>query len=350
MKAPMLGLVVAAAACAASSLYLWHELDAQRAQAAKVEEANRTLQARLAELEGARSRFAQQRMGNAPGLAGGPMRAGVPPPPSSPDTGITAQNEPGGSPPEVWQAAPPERSPAFKKVMHAQIRAANKRMYADLGGELGLDKDTTNKLIDLLTAQQVDGFDQFGPAMNPAESERKIAEIQRQDKAAIEDLIGPDKAQMLEEYQQSMPARAEFEMLARQLEANDSPLTAEQTKKLRAAYVEERARVPQPAYEETDGTSDKYFKAMTDWEDDYNKRVGEAAAGILNTQQLNTYNDIQQWQKEMRNGIALPAGGPGGRAFFRAAGPVPINAVAGSVSFAVPAPLPPPATHEARKP
>ena len=345
MKAPVLGLAVAAAACAASSLYLWHELDAQRAQAAKVEEANRTLQARLAELERARSLFAQQRMASPGGFGDGPVHA-APPPPVPSGQPISAESGP-GSAHEVWQGQPPERSAAFKKVMRAQILAANKRMYADLGSELGLDKDTAGKLIDLLTAQQLAGFDQFGPGMDPADSERTIAEVQQQNRDAIEALIGPVKAQSLEEYQQSMPARAEFEMLARQLEANDSPLTAEQGRKLRAAYVEERARIPLPAYAETDGASDKYVKAMTDWEEDYQKRIGEAAAGILGSQQLNTFNDIQQWQKEMRNGIALPAGVAPAKFFVRG-GAVPMGAVAGSVSFVAPA-APPPRTDESGK-
>jgi hypothetical protein len=261
----------------------------------------------------------------------------------SPNDTISAARD-AAPPAEVWQTPPPERSAAFKKVMRSQIRAAHKRMYADLGTELGLDKDTTSKLLDLLTAQQVDGFDQFVPGMD---AERQVAEIQRQNKADIEQLIGPDKAQSLEEYQQSMPARAEFEMLARQLEANDSPLTAEQTRKLRAVYVEERARIPQPAYDSADGTSEKYVKAMSDWEEDYNRRVSDGAATILNSQQLTTYNDIQQWQREMRNGIALSADGGPGRFFIRG-GAVPIGAAAGSVTFA--APIPPPAADETRKP
>jgi len=343
MKAPVWGLVVAATACAASSLYLWHELDAARERAAQVEEASRQLQARLDELEQARTRYAQQRMASPPAFAGGRVVPGAPPPPASPDDTISGQTD-SGPPPEVWQTPPPERSAAFKKVMHSQIRAANRRMYADLGTELALDKDTANKLIDLLTAQQVEGFEQFQPGMDP---ERQIADIQRQNKAAIEDLIGADKAQSLEEYQQSMPARAEFEMLARQLDANDVPLTAEQTRKLRAVYVEERARIPMPAYDAAGGTSEKYVKAMTDWEEDYNRRVSDAATGILNSQQLTSYNDIQQWQKEMRNGIALPAQGGPGRFFIRS-GSVAIGAAAGSVTFA--APMPPPRTDESPKP
>jgi len=348
MKTPMLGLVVAAAACAASSLYLWHELAAEREQAAQVDETNRKLQARINELERMRALFAQQHMSTLP-AAGGPLFHGAPPPPVKPDGAITAEVAPASGPQAWTPPEPPERSATFKKVMRAQLKVANKRLYADLGTELGLDKNTTDKLIDLLAAQQMESFDQM--STDPAAAEQKFAELQRQNKAAIEALIGPEKAQALEDYQQSTPARAEFDMLARQLEANDVPLTAEQVKKLRTVYIEERERVPQPAYAEGDSASDKYFKALNDWQEDYDHRVSDAASSILNSEQLTAYNDIQQWRKEMRNGIALPTGG-GPRGFFRAGGAVPMGAVAGAVTFAVPAPPPPPppGAGEARKP
>ena len=40
--------------------------------------------------------------------------------------------------------------------MRTNLRANNKRMYADIGEKLGLNKEDTNKLIDMLTDQQVD--------------------------------------------------------------------------------------------------------------------------------------------------------------------------------------------------
>ena len=348
MKAPMLGLAVAATACAASSLYLWHELDAARDRAAQVEETSRQLQARIDEFEQARARIAQQEMANPPAFAGGRNVPGAPRPPVSPDGTINEASDPGPTA-EVWQTPPPERSAAFKKVMRAQIRVASKRTYAELGTELGLDQSTADKLIELLAAQQMDAFEQM--SMDPATAEQKFAELQRQHDAAVEALIGPEKAQALEDYKQSTPARNEFDMLARQLEANEVPLTAEQAKKLRKAYIEERARVPMPAYSEGDSTSDKYFKALNDWQDDYDHRVTDAASSILNSDQLVAYNEIQEWRKEMRNGIALPPGG-GPRGFFTRGGAVPMGAAAGAVTFVAPAaPLTPaPAAGETHKP
>jgi hypothetical protein len=285
-------------------------------------------------------------MAKPPAFAGGTIVQGAAPPSVSPADGMSMEAD-AGSAGQVWQMSPPERSEAFKKVMRSQIRAANKSLYADLGAELGLDKETANKLIDLFTAQQVDHFDRVVSETDPAESERKMAEIERQNKAAIEDLIGPEKARSLEEYQRSTPARNAFEMLARQLDANDVPLTAEQGRKLRAAYVEEWARVPQPVYIETDGTGEKYFKSLNDWQEDYNRRISDAAAGILDSQQLAHYNDLQQWQNEARTGTAVAAGAMGG-SFFVRGGAVPIAAAAESVTFVAPAP--PPTADEARKP
>ena len=49
----------------------------------------------------------------------------------------------------------PPQSEAFQKMMRAQMRAYNKQMYADVGAQLGLTREEVNKLIDLLTDQQV---------------------------------------------------------------------------------------------------------------------------------------------------------------------------------------------------
>jgi len=121
----------------------------------------------------------------------------------------------------------------------------------------------------------------------------------------------------LKEYQETLPARQEFEMLARQLEDYGSPLSETQRKSLVDVVIEERKRVPMPAY--VDGMDQvEYAKAVNDWKNDYDKRIADEADRILNIEQMTAYNEIQQLQKDMReqfaaSGIAIagPAG-PGG--------------------------------------
>ena len=347
MKAPMLGLIVATAACGASALYLWQQLHAEREQASIVEQSMRQLQARVAELEQARGQFAQRRMAGAPGLVGGRFGQGAAPPPPP----VTAVSPEFGPDSQRWEdARQPQRSATFKKVMRAQFRASNKQMLADVIAELSLDKETADKLIDLMTSQQVAAFEEVPAEVDPANLPQRFEDIQRQNEAAIAALLGPEKAQKLNEYQQSMPARSEFEMLARQLEANDMPLSAEQSRKLLAAYVDEHRRSPMPVAEPQGGSMDNYIKAYGEWEADYSRRLADAAVGILDAEQITMFRDNQQWQQEMR-AQASPM-------FFRSTGggnltvsgaAVPFGATA-TMTLVAPTPAPPPKADEARKP
>ncbi len=347
MKAPILGLAIATVAFGGSSVYLWQQLDQERARAAEVEKKSAQLEARLAQLEKARARFAERRMASAGNFTAGqidtahPAAAAPPAPPGEPAQSARSEDP-------VWTMRRPERSPAFQKMMRSQIRANNKRVYSDVGTRLGLDKETTNKLIDLLTEQQVPNFDAPRDINDPTDWQRFQEEKQRQNQAQIADLIGPDKAVALQEYQETLPARMEVDMLARQLEGYDAALSADQRKRLIDVYVEERKRVPMPeGYEGMD--PETYQKSVANWQDDYNRRTAEEAQRILNSDQLTAFNEMQQWQKEMReNMVNMPPppgaagrfrrGMAGGNAvMFTTAAPVAISA-SGSVAVAAPAP------------
>jgi hypothetical protein len=54
-------------------------------------------------------------------------------------------------------------------------------------------------------------------------------------------------------------------------------------------------------------------KSYNEWQTDYEKRVAEQARTILTSEQLSTYNEYAQWQKEMREQFAAgmpPLRGP----------------------------------------
>jgi len=298
MKAPILGLAIATVAFGGSSVYLWQQLDQERTRAAAVEKQAAELGARLAQLEQQRPSFAGRHMTGSNGFIAGqfgnadPAGAPPPPPPAGEDPKSGKADEQA-----VWTTLHrPDRSPAFQKMMRSQIRANNKRMYADVGTRLGLDKETTNKLIDLLTDQQVPDFNAPRDFNDPADWQRFQEEKQRQ--------------------------------------------------KLIDVYVQERQRVPMPeGYEGMD--AEAYQKSVSAWQEDYNKRTAEEAARILNSEQLTAFNEIQQWQKEMRESMpALPAGAVprmrrgmvGGNAvMFSTAAPVAVGATA-NVVVSTPAP------------
>lgn len=301
MKAAILGLAVATVAFGGSSIYLWQKLDTERERAAQVEKTSQELKSRIAALEKARSELAGRRMASPGGFMTGQfssrdavVAAPAPPPPS-------ARRKEGEPDQPVWTVQRREPSPAMVKMMRTQMRANNRRMYADVGEKVGLNKETTTKLIDLLSEQQAANNDFFRTSEDP-EAGRRAEQRQRDNEAAIADLIGADKTMALEEYQKSIPARMEVDMLARQLENNEIKLSDEQRKRLVDVYVEERARVPEPqVYEGMDST--EYAKTANAWQEDYQKRVSAEAGRILNPDQLAAYNEIQQWQQEMRQNI-----------------------------------------------
>ena len=324
MKTSALGLAIAAIAFGASTIYLSVQLTEERAQAEKVAETMAALNARIAELEKTREqRFATNGAFGAGELAQGGM-AMVPPPPPAPEKG-EAKAETTES---VGFGPPPPRSEAFEKMMRTNMRANNKRIYADVGEKLGLNKEDTNKLINMLTDQQLDNFGRMREinSTDPAERRRLIDEARHEDQAAIENFLGTSKAAALRDYQDTIPARQELEQLSRQLEGSDATLTDEQHERLLTALVDERKRIPMPQMSDST-TPEEYSKAYAEWQDDYNERVNAQAHSILNSEQITAYSEYQQWQKEMRDQMVTRAGrGPRGVA-------------GGNVSFATAAPI-----------
>jgi hypothetical protein len=304
MKASGLGLSIAVVAFGASSIYLAVQLNEERAHSEQLAEATRALNTRIAELEKARpdTRYAMSGTFSASNSAPGSIISAAPSTAESQSRGVetTVMNGP----------SLPTQSEAFRKMMRTQMRSQNKKIYADVGSQLGLSREDASKLIDLLTDQNSDGFG-ISRETDPAERTRLLNDARRENEAKIADLLGPEKLKMLREYQQTIPSRQELDMLAQQIEGSDAAaLNDEQRKRLLAALVEERNRIPAPGYSRGT-TSDEYMKAYGDWQDDYNARVGAQFRGILNTEQYAAYDQYQQWQKEMNAQMRMASGANG---------------------------------------
>ena len=308
MRTAIVGLSVATVAFGGSTIYLGQKLGAERERAAQVEQTTRKLNARIAELEKTRHELAQRRVARSAGFISGTFQDGesmiIPAPPPS-----VAPKSDDATQPAWTMMQRHEPSPAMQKMFRKQMRASNKRLYAEVGDKLGLSKDATNKLIDLLTDQQTAGMNNFVlPGEDAAEARRRAEQTHRDNETAINDLIGADKAMALKQYQETIPARSEVESLVRQLESNDVRVSDEQRKKLVDVYIEERSRVPYPMpYEGIE--PEAYGKSMMAWQDDYEKRVSAEAGRILESTQLAAFNEIQQWNQEMREQFRTAAGG-----------------------------------------
>ena len=345
MKLSALGLAIAAVAFGASTIYLSVQLTEERDQAEKVAKTMADLNARIAELEKVREqRFVASGAFGAVELAQGGIA--VNPPQPSTEKGEAPKAE---FTEAVAIGAPPPRSEAFEKMMRSNLRSNNKRMYADLGEKLGLNQEDTNKLIGMLTDQQLDNFGQMRDLNNtdPAERRRMLDEERREDQAEIENFLGASKAAALRDYQETIPARQEMEQLARQLEGSDATMSDDQQKRMLTALVDERKRIPMPQMSDN-ATPEEYTKAYAEWQSDYNERVSAQARSILNTEQMTAYSDYQQWQKEMQQHMVTRRANRGPRG-TSAGGNVTFSAVAPIAGEAMIVVSPPP-EEKPRKP
>lgn len=306
MKPSMLGLLIAAGAFGASTIYLASQLNDERARADEVLEQSRALSARVAELENARAELESLRLTAGP-EADADLVPGGGKPDAAPPAGMVAvaSERPGAEPPAERpdRGRPPERTEAMQKMMRSQMRANFKRMNADIGDKLGLGRDDTNKLIDLMIDQQMAmadrGRQERGSNLTP--EQRSAAWVAQNEKNLneISALLGADKIDAYKAYQETLPARQEVEMLSRQLEASDQVLSKDQRDRMVTALADERKRVPQPKLSES-VSREEYSQAMAAWQEDYNQRTATRANSILNSDQQTAYSEYQQWNQEMR--------------------------------------------------
>ena len=92
----------------------------------------------------------------------------------------------------------------------------------------------------------------------------------------------PTRPQKLEEYQRSMPARQELDMLARQLDGADTPLNEDQQKRLLAVLTEERKRTPSPSHVGRN-FGRRLFEGIHEVAGDYEESVASQVRSVLNT-------------------------------------------------------------------
>ena len=207
----------------------------------------RTLNARIAELEKARNELAQRRVARSAGICQresriwriGRVAAACRRPwrrrPASP-------NRPSGR-----CSATGTARPRCKKMMRTRCAPVTSASMPTSATKLGLNKDSHQQAHRPAHRPAGRGHEfRHAAVIDPAEARAAPNRRRARTQTDIADLLGPDKAAALEEYQEIMPARMELEMLARQLEGDEAPLSDDQRKRMLAALVEERERVPMP--------------------------------------------------------------------------------------------------------
>jgi hypothetical protein len=247
-----------------ASAYFWQE---QRAG----EERNAALEARVKELE---STLAATRQLPPPPLAATVEESPPPVDTSSPPAKAPAAPQPklavSGSfgtvrgaanafvagPSAVFRSMRMDKlmeDPEYRAAMRSQHRMMMASRYPELGEALRLQPEDVDKLMDLLTDQEMANmagrppFGEDGQVDQAAMQEwsKKAQQRQRDNEAQLAGLLGDSGLQEWKDYQQTLGARMQVRQLRGILEGSSDPIRPDQVQPLVEAMAAEQQRVLQ---------------------------------------------------------------------------------------------------------
>jgi hypothetical protein len=294
MKNATLSLLAVTAVFAGTSIYLAVELGKTRDALAAETSARVALEmrARQPETQTFREVTAAQAVRQpAPTL-------GSAPPPSLPDAAPTA-NRPAGFKNDERATNDP-KSAAMQRQRRLMQEAQLRQRYADMPGELGLDKAQANKLFDLLADSQVAADNGRRTYAEDPIGSRSLADAARQERdASITALLGPDKAAEFLTFEKSIGARMQVGRIDAQMTAADIPLRDDQRKAMIVEIAAEQVERPAPERDPTGSDAD-YQNRFLDWQAEYSKRVQARVEPLLTADQLARYREAVQVQDARR--------------------------------------------------
>jgi hypothetical protein len=210
--------------------------------------------------------------------------------------------------------------PEYREAMRAQQRVMLVERYPDLAAVLHLQPEQKERLLDLLADQQVRGMSNGPPFSGDGtpldenqmrEFQERIQAQQRDSQAELTALLGSSGMQQWSEYQNSLGARMQVRQLRSTLEAVGEPLREDQAQSLITAMTAEAQRrnaesasnaqstaAMTRSVDATDRTA--AFEQMLQRTEQYNKRVHDAVAPYLSSQQLASFDASQDRQLVMQ--------------------------------------------------
>lgn len=143
--------------------------------------------------------------------------------------------------------------PEYRAAMRSQQRMMMPARYPDLGEALGLQPEEVDKLMDLLTDQEMTGMEnrppigENGPPDPAATQEwsKQMQQRQRDNEAQLAGLLGDAGLQEWKEYQQTLGARMQVKQLRGIMEGSSDPIRADQVQPLVDAMAAEQQRMLQ---------------------------------------------------------------------------------------------------------
>lgn len=330
MSKLIIALTTMTVASAGASTYFWKELSAAREQTA-------SLQARLSELEQAREAFTSRVPDSEP-IVGQVQTtetraapdAAKPAPATRPTftagqvgmfTAMAGPGRPGSADPDMRrrmlesheQQVRMLQDPEYRELMRAQHKYAMQQQYSDLETMLGLTKEESERLLDVLAEQSLRSMEERPMLPNfdgtpPTEAEiqerrRAFEEQRRKNEAEIAAVLGP-KYNEWEQYQQAGWARSQVAQLRQSLAVTDEPLRPDQVKPLVDAIAREQKQVLSTRMTPTTSNDPMARVRMAEeWLErtaQSHERIRAAVSGLLTPAQYQQLERQQQQELKMQ--------------------------------------------------
>jgi hypothetical protein len=207
------------------------------------------------------------------------------------------------------------KDPNVQQMVSAGQRLGVRRAYGELVKQLQLSPEQTAQFYQLLVDAQNKAFQSVtANGGNAAAMAAAMNSARAETDASMLTLLGGDKFLTYQDYQKTLPERVEVASLNQQLDAVNAPLSDAQRTSLLSAMEEERTLVPPPG-NPGGGSAIPFIPvgaAQQQWQSDYDARVRERAATILNADQLKQFDQLQSQQVAAWHMIGQYLPGSGG--------------------------------------
>jgi hypothetical protein len=240
------------------------------------------------------------------------------------------------------------KDPEYRELMRSQHRMSMQRMYADLEPLLGLSKDESDRLLDVLAEQSIRSMEQRpmlpsldgGPLDQNAvlEQQRLHQEQRRNNEAEIAAALGP-KYNQWQEYQNNSWARSQVMQLRQTLSSTNEPIRSEQVKPLVEAIAREQKQLNQtlrhPPSQMRPMDAQSQARFAEEWLErtaQSQQRIRDAASGLLTPTQL---EQLQQQHEQELKMQELSVKQQRARAEAQARGEIPPDPAMGSLNSVV---------------
>jgi hypothetical protein len=201
------------------------------------------------------------------------------------------------------------KDPEMRKAMAQQQRMGVDMIYGSLMKQLKLSPEQEEKFKDVLIEQQMEGMSQAGAMLEGSASDRaKVAQelaAKRAEKdEEIKKLLGEEKFEEYQNYNQTLGERMMLEQFGRSAE-----ISPEQNNQLLAIMQEEKKNVQiNLGTQQADPTqdwqavlgSDEATQRLFMQQEEVNNRVMERAAQVLTPEQLEKFGPVLKSQLDMQ--------------------------------------------------